>query len=62
LIVVAPLLGGIQAMASFFVPMLQHGDLGNRDLRTLLVGLSVVIKFYALKWESGETTSPSLMM
>src|SRR5262249_44917211 len=23
------------------VPMLQHGDLGNRDLRTLLVGISV---------------------
>jgi hypothetical protein len=40
-IVMAPLLGGIQAIASFLVPMLQHGDPGNRDLRTLLVGLSV---------------------
>jgi len=46
-IVVAPILGAIQAIASFFVPMLQHRDLGNRDLRTLLVGLAVG---YGLAW------------
>ena len=40
-IVVTPIHGAIQAIASFVVPMLQHGDLGNHDLRTLLVGVSV---------------------
>jgi hypothetical protein len=40
-IVVAPFLGGIQAIATFLIPMLWHGDVANRDLRTLLVGLAV---------------------
>ena len=38
----APVLGAIQAVASFAVVMLERGDLGNRDLHLVLAGLSLV--------------------
>ena len=41
-ILIAPLLGAIQAVASLFVPMIQHSNLGNHDPRLTLLGLALV--------------------
>jgi hypothetical protein len=41
-ILAAPLFGAIQAIASMFPVMRQHGDLGNPDLLRIMVGLALV--------------------
>jgi len=41
-VLLAPVVGAIQAMASFSLLMSQHGDLGNSDLHRLLTGVVLV--------------------
>jgi hypothetical protein len=41
-IVLAPMFGAIQALASFSIIMLSVGDLGSHDLRRVLLGLTFI--------------------
>jgi hypothetical protein len=41
-VLVAPVLGAIQAVASMLPVMMQHGDFGNPDLRRIMAGLALV--------------------
>jgi hypothetical protein len=41
-ILLAPIFGAIQALTSFSLVMLSVGDLGSRDLRRVLLGLTLI--------------------